>query len=84
MQLGHVHFDFLAEGLTGRSQVGTSVRRSVDDHQLPRLHLVDDLLDGVAIRAALVVDVSHLGPWGKRRICNVAREFKHYNTCSRF
>lgn len=64
VQLGRVHFDFLAEGLAGRGQVGAGLRRSVDDHQLPGLHLVDDLLDGVAVGAALVVNVSHLRPGG--------------------
>lgn len=84
MQLGRIHFDFLAEGLAGCSQVGASLWRSVDDYQLARLHLVDDFLDGVAVRAALVVYVSHLGPRRKGRSCNMAREVEQDNKCNSF
>ena len=66
LQLGRVHLDVLAGGPAGLGQVGAGVRRPVDDHQLPGFHLVDDLLDGVAVRAPLVVDVRHPGPyWGE-------------------
>ena len=67
LQLGRVHLDVLAGGAAGLGQVGAGVGRPVDDHQLPGLHLVDDLLDGVAVRAPLVVDVRHPGPDGGGR-----------------
>jgi len=68
LQLGRVHLDVLAEGAAGLGQVQAGLRRPVHDHQLPGLHLVDDLLDGVAVRAPLVVDVRHPGP-AERRWC---------------
>lgn len=61
LQLGCVDLDVLGEGLAGLGQVQAGLGGAVHDHQLPWLHLVNDLLDGVAVRAALVVDVSHPG-----------------------
>lgn len=59
LQLGCVDFDVLAEGLTGLGQVQTGLGWTMHDHQLSGLHLIDNLLDGVAVRAALVVYVRY-------------------------
>lgn len=60
MQFGRVDFDFLAESLARRSQVSAGFWWTVNYHQLPRLHLIDDLFDGVAIGAAFIIYVSYL------------------------
>lgn len=50
LQFGCIYFDiFPAEGLAGLGQVLTSFWRSVNNNQLPGLHLVYNLLDGVSI-----------------------------------
>ncbi|KAF3850062.1 hypothetical protein F7725_019781 [Dissostichus mawsoni] len=55
LQFGRVHFDVLAEGFAGLCQVEAGLRRPANDHQLSGLHLINNLLDGVAIRATFVV-----------------------------
>lgn len=60
MQFGGIDFDFLAESLARRGQVSAGFWWTVNYHQLPWLHLIDDLFDGVAIRAAFVIYVSYL------------------------
>lgn len=60
MQFGRVDFDFLAESLARRCQVSAGFWWTMNYHQLPWLHLIDDLFDGVAIGAAFVIYVSYL------------------------
>lgn len=59
LQFGCVDFDVLAESLAGLSQVEAGFWRPVNDHQLPGLHLINNLLDGVAIGATFVIYVSY-------------------------
>lgn len=59
LQFGCIDFDiFTTKGLAGLGQVLTSFWRSMYNNQLPRLHLVYNLLNGVSIWTALVVYVS--------------------------
>lgn len=59
LQFGGVHFDVLAESLAGFSQVKAGLWRPMHDHQLPGLHLINDLFDGVAIGATFVIYVHY-------------------------
>lgn len=67
MQFGRVDFDFLAESLARRGQVSAGFWWTVNYNQLPGLHLIDDLFDGVAIGAAFVIYVSYLRSVERRR-----------------
>lgn len=59
LHFGCVDLDVLAESLAGLSQVEAGFWRPVNDHQLPGLHLIYNLFDGIAIGAALVIYVRH-------------------------
>lgn len=59
LQFGCVDFDVLAESLAGLSQVEAGLWRPVNDHQLPGLHLINNLLDGITIRATFIIYVRY-------------------------
>lgn len=53
-----VNFDvFTTESLTGLGQILTDLGWTVNDDQLSGFHLVYNLLNGVAVGTALIVDV---------------------------
>lgn len=71
LQFWHVNFDvFAAEGLAGLGQVLTGLRRPVNDDKLSGFHLVYDLLNGVPVRTALVIDVHDSSSEGHNRWIN--------------
>lgn len=67
LQFGGVDFDVLAESLAGLGQVKAGFWRPVNDHQLPGLHLIDNLLDGVAIGTPFVIYIGYPRPVGGGR-----------------
>lgn len=64
LQFGCVDFDVLAESLAGLGQVQAGFWRPVNDHQLSGLHLINNLLNGVTVRATFIVYVRYSGSVG--------------------
>lgn len=62
MQLGHVHFNiFAAKCAATLGEVLAGLWWAMNNDQLSWLHLINDLFDGVPVRATFVVDVCNSG-----------------------
>lgn len=59
LQFGCVDFDVLAESFAGLRQVKAGLWGPVNDHQLSGLHLINNLLDGVAVRTTFIIYVGY-------------------------
>lgn len=65
LQFGCVDFDVLAESLAGLGQVQAGFWRPMNDNQLSGLHLINNLLYGVTVRATFIVYICYSGSVGK-------------------